>query len=118
MDAEALFYERIFTECTLQELGDREGVSHSAIAQQIQRYTRCHLDQIELNLMVAYKEDALLALAIPQQAVEAQELAVRYFDHVVRELRKRDLPLHVHYRATEDGSVGCFLEWTPERKDA
>ena len=118
MSAESLFYERLFTDCTLQELGDREGVSHSAIAQQVQRYNRRHIDEIELNLMIACKEDALLALAIPPQAVEAQELAVRYFDHVVRELRKRDFPLQVHYRATEDGSVACFLEWTPERKDA
>jgi hypothetical protein len=118
MDAEALFNERIFTDVTLKELGDREGVSHSAIAQQVQRYNRRHIDEIELNLMIASKEDALMALIVPEQAVESQELAVRYFDHVVRELRKRDLALQVHYRAAEDGSVACFLEWTPERKDA
>jgi hypothetical protein len=117
-DAEQLFYERVFTDTTLRELAEREESPEQTLYARIQSYNRRHIDEIELNAMVAYKEDNVLALAIPAQAADEQELAVRYFDHVVRELRKRDFPVKVHYRATEDGAVACFLEWTPERKDA
>ena len=97
-----MLIERISGE-TLHGIGRRHGISHVAARNVIIREGRRHVDQIELQLMVAAKQDRAFGLAIPAQLQDDRAVALSYLAWIVRELRDRGVEIEVETKPTPDG---------------
>jgi hypothetical protein len=120
--SEQIFQERVLDGRTFRALGERFDVSSQRVEQVFRAFARQHINQIELNLMVARKEGNLLALAIPSGFEPEQNAAINYLHWVLRELKRRDLTIQVHYRPLPEGEIAFLLEdrtnydeWEPVR---
>jgi hypothetical protein len=89
---------------TLDTIGQRHGISHQRVHMVVREATE-HVNQIELELMVARKTGHVCSLLVPYQAQEDRQLALNYFDWVVAQLRAREVDVKATHIPTTAGSV-------------
>jgi hypothetical protein len=105
---------------TLAEVGRRHGVSHQRVAS-VMRHATEFVDKVEMDLLVARKEDSLCAFVIPFGP--DYSLAQQVADWLLRRLRARDLDLKVSTRRTPDGlllvieDVTPWAPWTKQKEE-
>src|SRR4051812_35830479 len=84
------------------------GVTQARIHQYDSSF-RKHLDELQLQLMLASATGEVLGLIVPNQHMADRQVALDYFDLVVKKLRERHIAVKVRHVPTVNGSV-FFLE--------
>ena len=89
---------------TLEQIGERHGISHERAHTVTVREATRHLDQLELQLMTCAKTGEVFGLAVanrPDQS--ARTVALDYLAWAVRELRGRGIEIEVETQTTPEG---------------
>jgi hypothetical protein len=95
---------------TLADIGSQHRLTHQAVSQIVVRERQKHITKIEMQLLVARKQDEAFGLAIPYGA--DYQLGLRYFAWVLDALRARDLDIHAEARQTTEGTVLFLTDQT------
>lgn len=100
---------------SLEQIGQRHGITRQMAHRVVVREAQKHVDQVELQLMVAAKQDQAFALVIPNQIQEDRQIALDYLAWIVRELRRRDVEIAVETKTTTEGLVVLLTDVVTDR---
>jgi hypothetical protein len=90
---------------TLEAIAANHGITRQMVHMVLVREVRRHVDEIELQMMVAAKEKKVFALAIPNQMQADRAMALDYASWVIKQLRRRDVEVAVETVNTPAGTV-------------
>src|SRR4051794_21629825 len=94
-------------------LGQRHGMSHEAARQVVVREGRRFVDEVERDLLVAWKltqqgseaEAQWPTFLVPHQLQEGWQKAFAFWSWVVDQLKSRGLGVHLRHTPTRSGSA-------------